>query len=104
MTEKTGRNDPCPCGSGKKYKTCCMLKNEAKSGTGLKRKFTAKLISGGGVKQEEQPAETKQITPPDFTAMMERSFGQAIYGQQEPPQVEDPNLYLAKNDEKSEKS
>ncbi|WP_069999842.1 preprotein translocase subunit SecA [Cellulosilyticum sp. I15G10I2] len=21
--EKIGRNDPCPCGSGKKYKTCC---------------------------------------------------------------------------------
>jgi len=21
--EKTGRNDPCPCGSGKKYKKCC---------------------------------------------------------------------------------
>ena len=21
---KTGRNDPCPCGSGKKYKKCCM--------------------------------------------------------------------------------
>ncbi len=21
-----GRNDPCPCGSGKKYKKCCMLK------------------------------------------------------------------------------
>ena len=21
---KTGRNDPCPCGSGKKYKRCCM--------------------------------------------------------------------------------
>lgn len=20
---KIGRNDPCPCGSGKKYKTCC---------------------------------------------------------------------------------
>ncbi|PHV71220.1 preprotein translocase subunit SecA [Sporanaerobium hydrogeniformans] len=25
--EKIGRNDPCPCGSGKKYKTCCG-KNE----------------------------------------------------------------------------
>ena len=25
--EKVGRNDPCPCGSGKKYKNCC-LKNE----------------------------------------------------------------------------
>ena len=22
-TEKVGRNDPCPCGSGKKYKYCC---------------------------------------------------------------------------------
>ena len=25
-TKKVGRNDPCPCGSGKKYKNCCMLK------------------------------------------------------------------------------
>nr|WP_308565151.1 preprotein translocase subunit SecA [uncultured Peptostreptococcus sp.] len=23
MEEKVGRNDPCPCGSGKKYKNCC---------------------------------------------------------------------------------
>ena len=23
---QTGRNDPCPCGSGKKYKNCCMRK------------------------------------------------------------------------------
>ena len=22
--QKVGRNDPCPCGSGKKYKKCCM--------------------------------------------------------------------------------
>jgi preprotein translocase subunit SecA len=21
--QKIGRNDPCPCGSGKKYKNCC---------------------------------------------------------------------------------
>ncbi|MFB6240325.1 MAG: SEC-C metal-binding domain-containing protein, partial [Gemmatimonadota bacterium] len=21
--EKVGRNEPCPCGSGKKYKKCC---------------------------------------------------------------------------------
>jgi hypothetical protein len=24
-TPKVGRNDPCPCGSGKKYKKCCMV-------------------------------------------------------------------------------
>lgn len=23
--DKVGRNDPCPCGSGKKYKNCCMV-------------------------------------------------------------------------------
>ncbi len=24
--KKIGRNDPCPCGSGKKYKKCCLQK------------------------------------------------------------------------------
>lgn len=24
MSQTTGRNDPCPCGSGKKYKKCCL--------------------------------------------------------------------------------
>ncbi|MFQ5770864.1 MAG: SEC-C metal-binding domain-containing protein, partial [bacterium] len=23
-TRKIGRNNPCPCGSGKKYKKCCL--------------------------------------------------------------------------------
>ncbi len=27
--EKVGRNDPCPCGSGKKYKHCCLDKDRA---------------------------------------------------------------------------
>jgi tetratricopeptide (TPR) repeat protein len=26
---KIGRNDPCPCGSGKKYKKCCLANDEA---------------------------------------------------------------------------
>lgn len=26
---KVGRNEPCPCGSGKKYKKCCMLQPKA---------------------------------------------------------------------------
>jgi tetratricopeptide (TPR) repeat protein len=25
---KPGRNDPCPCGSGKKYKRCCLANDE----------------------------------------------------------------------------
>jgi hypothetical protein len=26
---KIGRNEPCPCGSGKKYKKCCWLKDDS---------------------------------------------------------------------------
>jgi len=29
MMSKIGRNDPCPCGSGKKYKRCCLPQHEA---------------------------------------------------------------------------
>lgn len=29
MPTKTGRNDPCPCGSGEKYKRCCLEKDQA---------------------------------------------------------------------------
>jgi uncharacterized protein YecA (UPF0149 family) len=29
MAKKIGRNEPCPCGSGKKYKRCCLSKDEA---------------------------------------------------------------------------
>jgi preprotein translocase subunit SecA len=29
MAPKVGRNDPCPCGSGKKYKQCCMRNSGA---------------------------------------------------------------------------
>jgi len=29
--KKVGRNDPCPCGSGKKYKKCCLIKEEEKT-------------------------------------------------------------------------
>ena len=29
--KKVGPNDPCPCGSGKKYKKCCMQKDKASS-------------------------------------------------------------------------
>jgi hypothetical protein len=29
VSQKIGRNDPCPCGSGKKHKHCCLRKTEA---------------------------------------------------------------------------
>lgn len=38
---KIGRNDPCPCGSGKKYKHCCLLKESMSSQ--LQRQFDSAL-------------------------------------------------------------
>jgi uncharacterized protein YecA (UPF0149 family) len=29
---QTGRNQPCPCGSGQKYKRCCMRNDPSKQG------------------------------------------------------------------------
>jgi hypothetical protein len=28
VSNQPGRNDACPCGSGKKYKHCCALKKD----------------------------------------------------------------------------
>lgn len=39
------RNDPCPCGSGKKYKKCCYGKDQSK----IK---TAKILSPDGGMQK----------------------------------------------------
>ncbi len=33
---KVGRNDPCPCGSGKKFKTCCLGKHAGQDTFGQK--------------------------------------------------------------------
>lgn len=32
---KPGRNDPCPCGSGQKYKRCCLSKDQAAESAAL---------------------------------------------------------------------
>jgi hypothetical protein len=37
VVTKTGRNDPCPCGSGKKYKHCCLRKETAGKSEAMSR-------------------------------------------------------------------
>ena len=45
---KVGRNDPCPCGSGKKYKKCCLLKEgpvaPASQPSGPDQRLRARLV------------------------------------------------------------
>lgn len=63
MKEKVGRNDPCPCGSGKKYKQCCLNKPPLS-----KKKITVTNLKA----QSEQPTESHGID------LMERTFGAGI--------------------------
>ena len=41
---KAGRNDPCPCGSGKKYKKCCLT--ESYVDIGREDSIRARLVQG----------------------------------------------------------
>ena len=48
---KIGRNHPCPCGSGKKYKLCCLAKDEAAASEARAREIAARspIASGAGL-------------------------------------------------------
>lgn len=59
---KVRRNDPCPCGSGKKYKNCCLLVEQEQVeevvgvNTGLLAKvvvFSALVGGGAGLALED---------------------------------------------------
>jgi hypothetical protein len=57
---KTSRNDPCPCGSGKKYKKCCLPKHEE----------ARKLIP----KEQLQHMEERAKTGEKIEKMVQRGF------------------------------
>jgi len=52
---KIEQNDPCPCGSGKKYKDCCLAKDEGKAKNagkaGARGKASARAKSSANSKQ-----------------------------------------------------
>jgi hypothetical protein len=45
---KAGRNDACPCGSGKKYKKCCELK-QPRAGGNMLMLIVVGLLTAAGV-------------------------------------------------------
>lgn len=56
MNQKIGRNEPCPCGSGKKYKNCCLSKGS----------------------QPKHKIKASWLNKPVGLNLMERTFGDAI--------------------------
>lgn len=57
MNEKIGRNDPCPCGSGKKYKSCCF---------------------GKPISKKPLPFKATVLSQPKQIDLMTRTFGEYI--------------------------
>jgi hypothetical protein len=45
--DKAGRNDACPCGSGKKYKKCCALKAQRARGNTVMLLVVGALMVAG---------------------------------------------------------
>jgi hypothetical protein len=43
---KIGRNAPCPCGSGKKYKKCCLPKKEVRAGPIVRASDSKRTLRG----------------------------------------------------------
>ena len=46
-TSDAGRNELCPCGSGKKYKKCCALKKQRARGATVMMLVVGVLLAAG---------------------------------------------------------
>ena len=68
----TGRNDPCPCGSGKKYKNCCLPKDRAARAPALETKEIPEPPETGAPLDYEEPESIlKPATEADFQPIPE---------------------------------
>lgn len=63
---KIGRNDPCNCGSGKKYKKCCLALDEARD--------RAKLPPSGAAGMMTRPFDDDVDMNPDMSAYVLAKF------------------------------
>jgi hypothetical protein len=62
ITSRPGRNEPCRCGSGKKYKHCCLEKDDKKAATA--RAKAAKADEAATAAPEETAAPAKDARAP----------------------------------------
>jgi len=71
--KKVSRNDPCPCGSGKKYKHCC-LRNRDESNIDL----------GASPQQPQYPIGTVAMYGPDDKTTTKMAAGVILHENAEP--------------------
>jgi hypothetical protein len=79
---KVGRNDPCPCGSGKKYKKCCLAKDQLVP--------PPEPEDPEAPEPEEMTAEESWQEPEPAEKMLSEAPVSALDGPQQPPAREYP--------------
>ena len=62
---KIGRNEPCPCGSGKKYKRCCLAKDEQAraQATVAEAQRRLKELTSASSGDEQEPVSAADASP-----------------------------------------
>ena len=62
-----GRNDPCPCGSGKKYKKCHLEKDETDNRKAREKAAlnAAKVMAANAEKEPEKKESAAAAKPPE---------------------------------------
>ncbi len=63
-TELPGRNDPCYCGSGKKYKKCCEEKDASATHATLEKQWTEAEKAAAKVAEDEKTSSPEQSSAP----------------------------------------
>jgi hypothetical protein len=70
---RPGRNEPCPCGSGRKYKQCCLEKDEAAERQAL-AKAAAEAPEPSSETSAERTRAPKHQTQQPWRAASTRGF------------------------------
>ncbi len=76
MNAKAQRNDPCPCGSGKKYKKCCGLREAESKGQRLALFRTVQKY--GGKNMKEMAVKLLQSGTNPILGLMPQAFSSAL--------------------------
>ena len=60
---RPGRNQPCHCGSGKKYKQCCLPKDEAAEAEARAKAAEEAANANATDTEDESEGETATVSP-----------------------------------------
>jgi len=95
---KTGRNDPCPCGSGKKYKQCCLASQEHETASSKAKELNNELkqaledmnfdsLDEAQVHLDQMVEQRNQAAQTDFHGLSSEQIYNFLYFPFESPQL-----------------